>query len=240
MMNETLLVEAVMAAFHLKSSALRTSRHLWMFGVAAMACGFLVTAVVYQGRSQVADEASFEFIRQFFGVTGIQPVWVTEAYRDLTALGSMSVLGLAVICTSAYLFALRRTRLGLLLIASSLLATAFSSALKMLVNRTRPVLEAGSSVPTFTASFPSGHALLSAAIILTIGGILASATEHRSGAYAIAILSVLLTLLVGLSRIVLGVHWPSDVLAGWLFGTAWACLTLAALRVLGRKQFAEF
>jgi undecaprenyl-diphosphatase len=214
----------------------RRSNSLWLFGFAALLAGFLVTALVHLGHTQSLDDAIFGFIRELTGVSASKPNWVTEAYRDLTALGSVSVLGLAVICASVYLFALQRLKLGFLLIASALLANGFSSGLKLLMARARPDLGTDMVVHTFTASFPSGHALLSAAIILTIGGILAKATADRAGAYAIVGLALLLTFLIGLSRLILGVHWPSDVLAGWLFGTGWASLTLVVAGSIGASQ----
>jgi undecaprenyl-diphosphatase len=76
----------------------------------------------------------------------------------------------------------------------------------------------------YTHSFPSGHAMLSAVIYLTLGVMLASAQEDRRIKFYVLSLAVLLTVLVGMSRVYLGVHWPSDVLAGWALGASFACL----------------
>jgi undecaprenyl-diphosphatase len=113
-------------------------------------------------------------------------------------------------------------------------ATLFSNLVKFSVGRVRPqVVE--HMVLTVSASFPSGHALLSAAIILTIGGLVAFQARKPAERRVIAAAAFSLTFLVGLSRIWLGVHWPMDVLAGWMFGTSWAAMTLWFAKRLDRQ-----
>lgn len=91
----------------------------------------------------------------------------------------------------------------------------------------------------FTASFPSGHAMLTAVAFLTLGVLLARMTEHRRlKAFALAT-SITLTILVGLTRIHLGVHYASDVLAGWVAGGAWALLCWSVARYLQRRGAVE-
>lgn len=158
-----------------------------------------------------------------------------EALRDLTALGSFMVLGLAVTAACAFLAASGRWRLSLLVLISTLSATAVSTGLKYALGRERPDL-GGAVVTTFTPSFPSGHAFLSTVVFLTIGGLLALAARRRREKAVILVTAAFLALLIGLSRVVLGVHWMTDVAAGWLFGLSWVGATLLAAHRLARSE----
>lgn len=212
--------------------AFPSPRTFLALAVAAASAGTLVSIAVGKGWTAALDERLLLAIRgSGAGERPFGPVWFHEAVRDLTALGSMIVLSLVVVGAAAYFLATLRYRLAALVIGSSLAATGYSTLLKLGFDRPRPdLVEHG--MATFTASFPSGHALLSAAILLNIGGLLAFAARTRNERWVIGGAAVLLTTLVGLSRIFLGVHWPSDVLAGWLFGTVWASLTLLVARRL--------
>lgn len=207
-------------------------RTLIAIAVAAAIAGSVVALAVRQGWTDQIDAALLFAVRgSGAGQPPFGPVWFQEAVRDVTALGSMIVLSFVVLGATAYFMASARYRLAGLVLGSSLAATAYSTALKLMFDRARPdVVDHG--MATFTASFPSGHALLSAAILLTSGGLLAFAARRQKERWVIGGAAILLTTLVGLSRIYLGVHWPSDVLAGWLFGTVWASLTLLLARTL--------
>ncbi len=114
--------------------------------------------------------------------------------------------------------------------------TIVSQLLKIGFARPRPdLVPYGTEV--FTASFPSGHAMMSAVVYLTLGALLArTESRRRVKSYVMAIAAVL-TLLVGLSRIYLGVHWPSDVVAGWALGAGWAAFAwLVMLWLQGRGK----
>lgn len=207
-------------------------RTLITIAIAAAAAGSAVALAVRQGWTERLDAALLFAVRgSGAGQQPFGPLWFQEAVRDVTALGSMIVLSFVVLGATAYFMASARYRLAGLVLGSSLAATAYSTALKLVFARPRPdMIEHG--MATFTASFPSGHALLSAAILLTSGGLLAFAARRPKERWVIGGAAVLLTSLVGISRIYLGVHWPSDVLAGWLFGTVWASLTLLLARTL--------
>ena len=119
--------------------------------------------------------------------------------------------------------------------------TALSSLLKLGFARPRPDL-VPHAVEVYTASFPSGHAMLSAVTYLTLAALLARVQPRRRLRIYVLALAVLTSLLVGASRVYLGVHWPSDVAAGWCVGAAWALLCwLAALRLqrTGRVERAD-
>lgn len=153
------------------------------------------------------------------------PGWFNDGVRDVTALGSYTVLTGAVLSMFGFLVAARRRRLAFFLIISSLMALGLSNSIKIAVARPRPDLFP-QLVPTVSASFPSGHAMLSAAIILTLGGVLAFAAKRPSERQMVMLAAFAVAICVGLSRLWLGVHWPSDVLAGWCLGFTWAALTL--------------
>lgn len=165
--------------------------------------------------------------------TVIGPAWMHEMVRDITALGSFSLLGLIVLAVCAYLYLARMRSAALFVLLSVLGGTLLSTILKMGYNRPRPDLTTMSE--QFTASFPSGHAMLSAVTFLTLGALLARFAPTRR----LQILSIggalLLTLLVGLSRLYMGVHYPSDILAGWCLGSAWALLCSSVAIVLQRR-----
>lgn len=159
-----------------------------------------------------------------------------EAVRDVTALGSFAVLALVTLAAAGFLFALGRNAEAGLVLFTAIGGQFVSETLKAFVGRPRPDLVAH-IVDTTSASFPSGHAMMSAAIFLTIGAMLARVQERRRVKTYIRAVAVLITLLVGASRVYLGVHWPTDVLAGWCLGAAWAILCWGALAWITRRSF---
>ena len=166
------------------------------------------------------------------------PAWVEEAFRDFTGLGGVGVLSLLTLAILGYLWlrGMRRAALYVLLaIGGGLLV---SLALKAGFQRPRPdLISHGSLVQT--ASFPSGHSMLSAIVYLTGGALLALVHEGRAMRFYLIACAAVATILVGISRVYLGVHWPTDVLAGWAGGTAWAslCWIIAwRLRLHGHVQ----
>lgn len=163
----------------------------------------------------------------------IGPLWVQEMVRDITALGSFSLLGLlvAVICITLVMAKVRGA--AILVVLSVLSGTLLSTLLKMGYDRPRPDLAAMSH--QFTASFPSGHAMLSAVTFLTLGAVLAQLAPTRALRIFAFATAIFLTLIVGSSRIYMGVHYPSDVLAGWCLGAAWALLCSTIAVVLQRR-----
>lgn len=157
------------------------------------------------------------------------PDWFNAMVRDVSALGSMTVLvgtGLLVIATHWLRDARGRAlRVGIVLFG----AIAVNAALKALIARPRPDLfEPATQV--FTNSFPSAHAMVSAALVTIVARDLVAAQDKLATARFIAASAALIVVLIGLSRIHLGVHWPSDVLAGWALGFAWAGIAGEACR----------
>ena len=89
------------------------------------------------------------------------------------------------------------------------------------------------------ASFPSGHSMMSALTYLTLAALLARSQERKRLKAYFLLLAALLTFMVGISRVYLGVHWPTDVLAGWMAGAVWAMLCWLAARWLQSRKTLE-
>lgn len=168
----------------------------------------------------------------------IGPGWFEEMARDITGLGSHVILVGLTLSVAGYLALVRKRAAAWLVLGSVGGGIALSAGLKTLFQRPRPDL-VPHAVEVYTASFPSGHAMLSAVTYLTLGVLVAQvqARWHTRG-YVLA-LAVATTLLVGASRIYLGVHWPSDVLAGWCLGAAWALLCWLLAVTLQRRGVME-
>lgn len=156
------------------------------------------------------------------------PGWVEEMGRDFTALGSVGVLTLMILGTLGYLLLSRHYRTALFTLVVAIGGVLLTVFLKSGFNRPRPDL-VPHGMEVYSASFPSGHAMMSAIAYLTLAAILTQVvTRWRLKVYLLSV-AVFLTVLVGISRVYLGVHWPSDVIAGWAVGGVWAsaCLLVA-------------
>lgn len=151
------------------------------------------------------------------------PGWVEELFRDFTALGGPGVLTLVTLAAAGFLAMERRVGSVILLLVAVGGGVLLVSLLKLGFDRPRPDLVAH-GVYTHMSSFPSGHSKLSAVTYLTLGGLLSRMQARPWLKTYLFLLAMLLTFLVGISRVYLGVHWPTDVLAGWTVGGAWALL----------------
>lgn len=151
----------------------------------------------------------------------IGPPWIESTLVDLTALGGPTVLGLVVAAVIGFLLLQARYRSALAILLTAASGEILNSAMKALFLRPRPEV-----VPhlrlAYETSFPSGHAMDSAIIYLTLGTMLMRIAQGRMTKIYCLTLATLLTLLIGVSRVYLGVHYPTDVLAGWTVGLAWA------------------
>jgi len=156
------------------------------------------------------------------------PRWAQEAARDVTALGGFTVLMLVSIFATAMLLMHRRRLQALVFASTVLLAQGLSELLKALVERPRPTLVSHLDL-VYSSSFPSGHAMMTPVVYLTLASILATSERRRSEKILLLGAAVLLTAAVGVSRVYLGVHWPTDVLGGWCLGGAMALAMALAL-----------
>ena len=147
--------------------------------------------------------------------------WVAEVMRDLSGLGSTTVLTLFTITTVGYLTLIRKRTTAFLLASSVGTGAILVSLLKAFFGRLRPDA-AFAELVAQGLSFPSGHSSMSAIVFLTHGALIAGTRSRPAERTYIFATAILMTLFVGVSRVSLGVHWATDVLGGWVFGTAWA------------------
>ena len=188
---------------------------------------------VVEGSTRQFDRSVLLMMRTSDDLTDpIGPRWLEESMRDLTALGGLSVTTLLTFATVVWLYFRGRRILAVLMLSAVIGGLLISFGLKWGFDRPRPDLVPHGSI-VYTHSFPSAHAMTAAVTYLTLGSLIARAERRRSMKWFMLGLAIILTVLVGISRVYLGVHWPTDVLAGWTLGTAWAFLAwLAAEGIL--------
>lgn len=163
------------------------------------------------------------------------PGWFEEMARDFTALGGMPILLTLTFIISTYLLMHHRSRSATFLVVTAITSVAVSTALKEVFDRPRPdLVDQGTRV--YTSSFPSAHAMLSASMYLAFATLLAQAEIRRRNKVSILLFAAVLIVVVGLSRVYLGVHWPTDVLAGWTAGSAWTLMCWLIYRHLNRRH----
>ncbi|MBK1816990.1 phosphatase PAP2 family protein [Luteolibacter yonseiensis] len=144
-----------------------------------------------------------------------------EMARDITALGGVTVLTGMTVSVIGLTLILRKPRLGSFIAVAVTSGVLISNLLKSCFDRPRPDLVPHDMLVT-SASFPSGHAMMSAVVYLTLGTIVASMQRKLAVRLYLIGLAISISVLVGASRVYLGVHWPTDILAGWSLGGAWA------------------
>ena len=174
-------------------------------------------------------------VRAFAGASGAGqvrgPAWLATSMRDITSLGGLTLTSATALMAGVFFLSLRRFKAAATLLCSSSGGIAISFALKDFFARPRPDQDLH-MVTTETFGFPSGHAMVSAAVYLTLAGILAKNFQHRQTRLLTFLAAGLMIVSTGVSRVFLGVHYPTDVLGGWLLGLAWACLWLLVYSAL--------
>jgi len=205
-----------------------------LFLVAGAALSFLeIAGDMAEGDTQAIDSRLILALREPGDLN--DPVGgrgLEEAVRDITALGGTTlVAAITVVSILAFLF--HRKPVHALVMGGAVVAASMSSRFtKAFFERPRPDL-VPHDVYVYSGSFPSGHSTMSTAAFLTLAMLIASLeVKRRSKALAYS-LAALVIVGVGFSRVYLGVHWPSDVLAGWCLGSAWALVGWLALRAMG-------
>lgn len=209
-----------------------------MLGTAALVLVFgIIANLSTDGASDPFDRWLLQSFRDEMG-RAAYPRWLAEAIRDVSALGSAPVVSLICGVVLGYLVMIRKRAAALLVLVAIAGGGILNNVLKSTFERPRPdFIEPLASVSS--ASFPSGHATFSAITYLTLAALLARTTPRlRLRLYAIAI-GLLLTVLVGMTRVILGVHYPTDVLAGWCIGAAWSLLCWSVMLRLQRQGQVE-
>ena len=205
---------------------------IWFALASALWIFFTLGSEIGEGDTSAFDRQLITLLRTS-GNSGepIGPAWFKDSMRDVTALGGFTFLTLMTIVVVLALLFHRKRREAIILTATAVSAQISIEILKFLYDRPRPALLIP-QIRAFTKSFPSGHTAESTAIFLTVATVIASLeTKHHTKilAYTVATFAILA---VGFSRVYLGMHWPTDVLGGWVLGTAWAA---AAWTILRRK-----
>lgn len=191
----------------------------YLAGLGVVALGVAVVLAIgwALGRWPVAfDRAILVGLREWGG-----PPWLRGAAVNVTAVGSPTVLTLATIAAVVLLLAARHRLAALVAVLAASSGGMAITLIKHVVARPRPTL-VEHWVTVHDLSFPSGHSASSAVIYLTLAALATQVVRGRALRRTIMALAVILVGMIGLSRVYLGVHWPSDVLAGWSLGTAWA------------------
>lgn len=211
-----------------------------MAGFALTIWGFIEVAdEVVEGESHAIDSRILLALRNASDLSDpIGPLWVEELGRDFTALGGVGVLTLLTFSVAGYLWLIGKVRAMLLVLGAIGSGLLVSTLLKQGFDRTRPDLVPHDSL-VYTASFPSGHSMMAAITYLTLAALLARVLPNRATKVYFLALAVIVTVGVGVSRVYLGVHWPSDVLAGWAVGASWALLFWLIARQLQRRGQVE-
>ncbi len=224
----------------IRSTAASERKTIWtwlILGIAALLLGFFVKLtfeIAYEGPNgdhelATIDRAMLQFVANFRTPT------VTAMAVDLTALGSTVVLTIFSIA-SAILLWMKRDRLGSLqLLVGSMGAGVFTKMLKTFFERKRPGI-VPHLVDVHGFSYPSGHSLSATAIYLAAALVACRYFRSRSERTVLFLICGILISAIGFSRIYLGVHYPSDVVAGISFGAAWAFFLAVGMAKLNREN----
>lgn len=203
-------------------------------GIGAIAIAMLLAAGLAIDRWPFGLDRSIILALRAWG----GPRWLRLAAIDVTALGGVTVLSLVVLAVTVLLLVQRRWLTALTTLLACASVSWVIDLTKWAVARPRPTLVAH-LVEAQDASFPSGHAAGSAAIYLTLTALASQVMPNRRARRALLVMAIVLIGMIGCSRVYLGVHWPSDVLAGWSFGTVWALAWWLATADLRRSVGGE-
>jgi len=215
---------------------MKTKRSI--IAIAALLVGFIgLASGVLSAATEPFDHAILQALRTEVS-DPYGPAWLERTVVNLSALGSAAVTSL-IVCVGALFFLLdKRPRQAILLAGVTSLAALGMTGLKLLIGRERPTIVEHIEVIR-GLSFPSGHTLIAAVLYPTLGMLIASNLRQRHLKVFVFVVAALLALIVGLTRVYIGVHYPSDVLGGWLLGLAFAIAAGLVVQSLKRQHIVE-
>ena len=212
---------------------------LALFSIAGGVWAFAAIATeVKEGETRGFDREVLLAMRRPGDLAPIGSPAVQEAARDLTSLGGTTLLGLITLITGGFLALDGKRYMALFACASVVGGMVLSDLLKDIFQRPRPEIVPHLAYASNT-SFPSGHSMMSAVTYLTLGALLARSHERKAVKAFSILVAALLCFMVGVTRVYLGVHWPTDVLAGWTAGAVWALLCWVVARWLQGRRTLE-
>lgn len=217
----------------------RLRRHLHARSVALLGALFAAIWLFVELAEEMAEGETHGFDRAVLlalrnpadPADPLGPAWLDTVMRDITALGGLTVLGFVTLAVAGLLWLRSRHRSAGLLLLAIIGGQIFSNVAKAVFDRPRPDLVPHGTLVS-SASFPSGHSMMAAVVWLTLAAMLTRVEPRRDLRLYITALAIAVTLAVGFSRVWLGVHWPTDVFAGWAAGAAWALICRALAEVL--------
>ena len=219
------------------TSLVKFSTILWLSLFCVLAWLFIELALLVNSGSALSWDRSIMLAMRNPLDLGdpIGPAWFEELMRDVTALGGTGILSLLTLLTCAYLFMQKNSTLAWFVLITIGTGMLCSFALKYGFSRPRPELVAHGSY-VYTSSFPSGHSMMSAVVYFILAGVLLQTQTRRRIKIFMLSCTAMVVVLIGLSRVYLGVHWPTDVLAGWSAGCFWALCSYRLLRYWQKRQ----
>ena len=199
----------------------------------------VVALLVTAGHTASVDRQILLTFRELEDVgDALGPAWFEEAAAEVTTLGGYTILSIVTLFVTLTLLFLRKLAAAAFLVAAVVTGSIVSTLAKLFFERPRPDLVDHMDV-TFTSSFPSAHAMISTLTWLTLAAIAIRFVNQRRLRNLIIFSAISISVLVGVSRVYLGVHWPSDVLAGWFIGAGWAGICWLCAHLISRSKEAE-
>lgn len=201
-----------------------TGRYLLVWGMVTILLFGVIWWAIASGRIAGLDRAISLALRQGgAGQMVVGPPWVGEMMLDLTAMGGTTMIVTTIVVVTTVLRLQGQRSMAWILLGATISGSLLVSQLKQFFMRPRPTM-VDHLVAEHSFSFPSGHATNSAILYVTLALLFWQSSARRSTRRFILAAALLLALMIGISRVALGVHYPSDILAGWLLGTFWAGL----------------
>lgn len=189
---------------------------------------------VIEGTTRSLDRAVLLWFRTSDLTDARGPAWFEEMMRDFTGLGGVGVLTLVTLTVIGYALFSGRWRVAVTVVVAVAGGILISTLIKNGIDRPRPTLVPHDS-HVMSPSFPSGHSMMAATVYFTLAALFMPFRFDRSSRAYVLFVAIVVTVLVGISRVYLGVHWPTDILAGWTVGAAWALLVWVVAERLQRR-----